>query len=442
VFCLPPFWVIALLLLTGPFFNALWSMCTQKSLAKDENVKHSSMHTLLRRVLLLFMNAIIGVILLYLAFGLFVFVLVGDSRKHLDLFGFYFTTGMNGGTEIKLVHPITLEVVENIRMTERCAFARMALTTIYDKDTNEKDQTIPKEDAIALVCEEFTYQLRYTPSNTAGSRFYMVPEWSQRYRNRWEGSFPGTGPAIHDGQVLYTDNTFPMVTGNHFSLFRQPVKLSTENYISPTDCMNDEYVSNGGTDSAESINESADSNAKFCSSNKGSITAPTPPGRISQVQEYFSEDFSYVHIAPKGEAGSMFWSVVVSPLVGDIIVWDTRLNSIQSRSIKNLSLTWEIKAHNTDCISLAADTGHVYFADYNKPPFHPALWGVAVSPIGGIFFRNLTKYLIVADTHTGNIIANITVNHGDGYKASLVVPGAHNDVFVGTPEGIARIYLD
>jgi hypothetical protein len=31
----------------------------------------------------------------------------------------------------------------------------------------------------------------------------------------------------------------------------------------------------------------------------------------------------YIHIAPKNNPGFMFWSVVVSPISNDIIVWDT-----------------------------------------------------------------------------------------------------------------------
>ena len=56
--------------------------------------------------------------------------------------------------------------------------------------------------------------------------------------------------------------------------------------------------------------------------------------------------------------------------------------------------------------------------------------------------KDVVKYFIVGDTSTGKILANITLTNGTGLKPSLIVPGANNDVIIGTNTGIARLYVD
>ena len=41
----------------------------------------------------------------------------------------------------------------------------------------------------------------------------------------------------------------------------------------------------------------------------------------------------------------------------------------------------------------------------------------------------------------GAILGNLTISVNDGLQASLVVPGANNDVFIGTKSGLTRVYV-
>jgi hypothetical protein len=296
-----------------------------------------------------------------------------------DIFKFLFKTGATSGSELKLIDPLTMEVRAEIIIPERCAYARTALTTVqYAEEGTE-------EDIIVLVCEEFSRQFRW---NSTERNLREVSNWSKRYRTRGTGSFAGTGPAIFNGTAFYTDNTFAIgVFGDSYSIFRQRLDGITE------------------------------------ASNKN------------------SSSFQSDRLSPQGEPGFMFWSVVISPFVGNVLVWDTMGRSVQSRSVEDLSVRWSVKAANADCISVAADKGHVYFTDLSDAPNSVFTWSPGVSPLSHFLFPDVTKYLIVADAESGRIIANITIMRGPGIKASLIVPGVNNDVFVGTASGISRIYV-
>jgi hypothetical protein len=217
---------------------------------------------------------------------------------------------------------------------------------------------------------------------------YEVEGWAERYRSRNEGTFPGTGPAIHDGVTFFTDNTFPVQLFAHsYNLFRKPL------YAEQPEVTN--------------------------------ATALTK-----------------VAINQPGKAGFMFWSVVVSPLEGNVIVWDSAGRSVQARDASDLSLKWNISAYQGDCITLAADRGHVYMSDYSNGPEDYSTWMYANGPNSNSTYPNLQKYFIVADASTGGILLNMTIMSGQGMKPALIVPGAHNDVIVAKPNGLNRLYID
>jgi hypothetical protein len=48
----------------------------------------------------------------------------------------------------------------------------------------------------------------------------------------------------------------------------------------------------------------------------------------------------------------------------------------------------------------------------------------------------------VVDAATGRTLLNVTMMSGEGIRPALIVPGAHNDVFVGKPHGLTRLYFD
>jgi hypothetical protein len=56
-------------------------------------------------------------------------------------------------------------------------------------------------------------------------------------------------------------------------------------------------------------------------------------------------------------------------------------------------------------------------------------------------FHSAQKFFLVADVQTGEVRANISLGHAVGMNPSLLVPGVNNDVFIGVPGGIARLYV-
>jgi hypothetical protein len=284
----------------------------------------------------------------------------------------------SGGGELKLIDPLTLEIKAEIKLHERCSYARMSMTTFPSG-----------EDVFVLLGDEWTHQYRWN-GNT--SDLYEVPNWSRRYRQRYTGTFPGTGPAIFNQTVYYTDNTYPVsLSGNSYSIFRQTLLTETERALT------------------------------------SSPSAFTP-------LEIFHSD----RISPPNTPGFMFWSITISPLMNNILVWDTANSLVQSRHASNLTINWEVRAVQLDCLTIAADKGHVYFSDYNRNVTSGAnAWFSEMFKI-----QNATKYLIVADVESGEVLLNMTVSRGEGLKPSLIVPGAHDDVIIGTPTGISRLYVN
>lgn len=279
--------------------------------------------------------------------------------------------------ELKLIDPISLEVVAAEQLQERCSFARMALSTVKAGE----------EDVIYLLGDEYTHLYRW---NSKAKRLWGVPKVSRRYRSRFSGSHPGTGPAIFKNTAYFTDNTFPVgLYGDTYSLFSQSL-LSDDD------------------------------------------------GDVSNNMDRY--ELKRARLSSTGEPGFMFWSVVVSPFDDSVIVWDTAGESVQSRRASDLSLNWEVRAVQLDCISIAADKGHVYFSDHDLGDNARAS---ASDYMESMFnAKNITKYLVVAEASTGRTISKVAIYQGDGQQPSLIVPGPHDDVIFGTPVGIARLYID
>lgn len=221
-------------------------------------------------------------------------------------------------------------------------------------------------------------------------RLYEVEEWAERYRSRNEGTFPGTGPAIYEGVTYFTDNTFPVLLGGgSYSLFSKQLQGA------------------------------------------GSTT----------TQHVSAPPMLRVPIAQPGMTGFMFWSVVISPLEGDVIVWDSAGRSVQARKAHDLSLRWNISAVQGDCITLAADKGHVYMSDYSTGPADYSGWMSAIGPNSKKLYPGIEKYFIVANASNGHILLNVTLLAGEGMRPALIVPGANNDVLVAKPTGLNRMYF-
>ena len=119
-----------------------------------------------------------------------------------------------GGGELKLIDPLSLEVVADAWFPERCSFPRMTMTSVVSPIGE-------MEDAIILLGDEHIYQYRWNPKQ---KKLYVIPQWSRRYRIRGDGSFPGTGPGLYDNKLYFTDNTFPInLKHETFSVFSMPI---------------------------------------------------------------------------------------------------------------------------------------------------------------------------------------------------------------------------
>lgn len=233
-----------------------------------------------------------------------------------------------------------------------------------------------EEDRLVLLGDEFVHQVVW---NSKTRVLANVPSWSKRYRRTGDGTFPGTGPAVFNNVAYFTDNTFPVaLRGRSYSMFSQSL---------------DEYE-------------------------KPLATVPLTESDSSP--------------------GFMFWSITVSPFVGDIFAWDIRGRSVQARRASNMSLHWEVETMNADCLTIAADKNHVYFSD------HSAIPGSDVNKFLPWMreAKSVTKYFLIADAETGQILVNTTLSTEDGIRPSMIVPGAHNDVIIGTSSGVSRLYAE
>eukprot|EP01035_Chromulina_nebulosa_P020598 gene20598-26707_t len=140
--------------------------------------------------------------------------------------------------------------------------------------------------------------------------------------------------------------------------------------------------------------------------------------------------------------GFMFWSVVISPLANQVVTWDTANKNIQSRDLVDMSVKWTVNAWQTDCLTVATDRQHVYITDYNNAPRHSDDWLVLVGRFSEYTkYNSLTKFFIVVNTTNGDIIGNVTIGTEQSVRLSMIIPGAYNDVYVGTQKGLVRIYV-
>lgn len=48
---------------------------------------------------------------------------------------------------------------------------------------------------------------------------------------------------------------------------------------------------------------------------------------------------------------------------------------------------------------------------------------------------------MAVDAATGRTLLNVTMSSGEGIRPALIVPGGNNDVFVGKPNGLTRLYF-
>lgn len=340
--------------------------------------------TVLAHFLRLLICGSVGVALSIGAFMVMIYTLSGPYDPVAFLASNTIWKNGGGGGEIRFIDPDTFEVVAVGHMPERCSIARMSMITLPD----EADK--PREYALVLLGDELAYQYRWIPDT---KQVEMVHEWTHRYRTLGDGTYQATGASISGDVAYFTDNTFPvLLRGQVYSMFRMPLRTKDNRFP-----------------------------------------------RFHERAAADQYDFQAVHLTDH-EPGFMFWSVVVSPVEHDIIVWDTDGKNVQSRRLDDMSMHWELKAWNADCLSVAADRQHVYLSDYSAAPHGGHNWLHAVGSWN--HYPNADKFFVVANASTGAVLANVTIARDEGIRLTMIIPGAFNDVYLGTPEGLTRVYLD
>ena len=270
----------------------------------------------------------------------------------------------------------TLKVVDQSRPPERCAYARTSLTPVDRRlelmPPHGQVPSSPPAEWYIVPGDEHILRWRYE----AGKLTYD-PDWTERYRTWGDGTFPGTGPCVYEGQVYYTDNTFPVGLERGYHLYRKPLE-------------------------APSAQQTVD-------------------------------------VSPN-DAGFMYFAVVVSPGEGDILIWDTWKGFLEARRLHDISqVHWRKEIRNTDCMGVAADRGHIYCSDFDMTlPSLNAYMGAAARRDG---WPDATKSFVVLDAGTGKELLRLPLTKGTP-NASMVVPGRHNDVFMGTRPALFRVYQE
>lgn len=137
-----------------------------------------------------------------------------------------------------------------------------------------------------------------------------------------------------------------------------------------------------------------------------------------------------------GKTGFNFWTVAINTSLHHVITWDSLTGQVSAHTTSRLERVWETTAHSTDCITVAGDRGHVYTAIYD------GVLGLAdfrrmfdVSPPGEGFH----KFLLVLNAATGEEILRYPLGQ-TAPTMSMIMPGIHGDVFVGTRPGLVRVH--
>ena len=299
------------------------------------------------------------------------------------------------------------------------------------------------------------YQYRWNPTKR---KIYVIPKWTKQYRTFGDGTFPGTGPAIYDNNLYFTDNTFPVyLKDGTFSAFAMPLLHLKEH--NDTSIMSREDCFKAAEDIDKEDDELHDDFLAECQDNSKYMIGPEhyeeatmqPHPQPRYTWEGFMARFTYqrekypalkarVKLTKRDDIpGFFFWSAVVNPLEESFLIWDMGGTSVQCRHFRTLQLNWEISGiAQSDCLNVAADKGHVYLADYDSQPSHPNRW---LSAVGRGILTKAQKFFVVADSSTGKILFNTTVGDKDGYMISVIVGGANNDVFVSTYSHLTRFFV-
>ena len=137
-----------------------------------------------------------------------------------------------------------------------------------------------------------------------------------------------------------------------------------------------------------------------------------------------------------GKTGFNFWTVAIDTTLHHVLTWDSLTGQVSAHRTDILERVWETTAHSTDCLTVAGDRGHVYTAIYDGELVLAEFRRMFdVSPPG----QGFHKFLLVLDAATGAEILRFPLGQ-TAPTMSMIMPGLHGDVFVGTRPGLVRVY--
>ena len=285
----------------------------------------------------MFLNILVailfGAILTSMGFMLIVFCtfkfILGSFSPYAFVANSLLSRG-GGGGELKIIDPLTLTVVAEAMFPERSSFARMSMSALVTPNGEH-------EDAIVLLGDENLSQFRWRPSE---KKLFFLPSYRKKYRTKYDGgTFPGTGPAIYDSTIYFTDNTFPVNLGNPIftpNMFQlDPDFEKTQFFPRPGDNTFKLFAAPLGnygilSDPAERIESENYTNAY-----------DTSLHTVDKV----NEELESVRLTSSHTPGFFFWSSVINPTERSVIVWDSGNANVQCRFMSNLTLHWQISVN-------------------------------------------------------------------------------------------------
>jgi hypothetical protein len=140
------------------------------------------------------------------------------------------------------------------------------------------------------------------------------------------------------------------------------------------------------------------------------------------------------------DPGYFFYSAVISPIQGDVLVWDTGASVLQARRLDDLSLRWNTSVRLADCATVSAGRGHIYASNYSDGPAGAnAFMAEMLAKSPDKRYPRLTKSFLVLDASSGRVRAETTIATDEPMSVSMIIPGAHDDVFLGTDQALVRV---
>lgn len=136
-----------------------------------------------------------------------------------------------------------------------------------------------------------------------------------------------------------------------------------------------------------------------------------------------------------GAPGFNYWTVALDTVRRRVLTWDSLTGWVSAHAMDTLEKVWEAQARSTDCLTLGGEQGHVYTVDYDGQLSLPDFRRLFdVSPPG----QGLTKSFVVLDAETGRELLRKRLGQ-TAPTMSMIMPGIHADVFIGTRPGLVRL---